>query len=71
MQTRRSQGPRLRCVQLPTGLHDTGECGVLLREHRLHPVDDSPHTGCAAQIAVNDESVFRSQFGDRRGQPFE
>ena len=59
--------------QAPTSssLWDAGEYVPLLGKQRLDPIDYRAHAGGAAQITVDDDPVFRRDFGDRRGQPLE
>jgi hypothetical protein len=52
-------------------LGGTGDHFPLLGERLSHPVYHRTHARGAAQIRMNDDPVFGSEFGDPRGQPLE
>src|SRR6266566_5821702 len=51
-------------------LHDAGDNVSLLGKEHLDPINYSAHAGRAAQITVDNDPVFGSDFWDRRGQSF-
>src|SRR6202040_1810428 len=51
-------------------LHDAGDNVSLLGKEHLDPINYSAHAGRAAQITVDNDPVFGSDFWDRWGQSF-
>src|SRR5205823_14966950 len=51
-------------------LHDAGDNVLLLGKEHLDPINYSAHAGRAAQITVDNDPVFGSDFWDRWGQSF-